>query len=272
MMHSLGSLRIRSALDELESWGHFAHVQWFEEIDSTNRFLRDETKMGNCPIPSLVGASRQSAGAGRGSNRWYSPEGCLMFSFSRKHNMEHALLPLWVGLCVAKAIEGLTRTRPQIKWPNDVYLDGKKACGILIEGVTRPRAEASELVAVVGIGINCTVDLANAPVDVQANATSLHLHSREASIEACSPESILVRVVKTLIEKDDEPRHGDLLDEWSRYSLLDGRHVVVDVAGENVAGVCHGVANDGSLILVDSRGKHQQILAGSVLSFDPVGK
>ena len=120
-------LRRSAAMDSLRELGWFEHVEWFEEIDSTNRAMVRQVKEGQVTLPALMVADSQTHGAGRGANRWYSPTGCLMFSLGLSlrdlplpADAGTSLLPLQVGLSVAQALGPLSRSKPMVKWPNDV--------------------------------------------------------------------------------------------------------------------------------------------------------
>ena len=131
-------------LDRIQASGVVREVEFHEEIGSTNDRAAELACGGQLECPVLVLAAHQTGGRGRASNRWWSAPGALTFSLVL--DAHHVGLPdqrwpqiaLAAGAAVGEAIE---KTIPQaavrLKWPNDVYLAGKKTCGILVEARQR---------------------------------------------------------------------------------------------------------------------------------------
>ena len=165
------------------------NVKFFEEIDSTNNEVRRMAEQG-APEGTLVVAENQTAGKGRRGRAWIVPAGiAIAMSIVLKPQEllpEHApQLTLVAALAVARAIEQQTGLSVQIKWPNDIVIDGKKVCGILTEMSTQIDYINH---IVVGIGIN--VHNEQFPEELSDRATSLYLssggrrYSRAALVEA----------------------------------------------------------------------------------------
>ena len=181
-----------------------------------------------------------------------------------------ALLPLRVGFSVAECAEVLCTAKPLVKWPNDVYLAGKKVCGILIE--TIPRSEENESVAIIGIGLNCSVDFANAPIALQQNATSLHNWSKSSNVESTSVESVLVHFLHRWIANEQRQLETPdwLVSEWPRRSLLDNQWVEIKHASGVTRGRCLGIDKSGALLVQNEQLEQTAVLAGSVEAFRPL--
>jgi len=131
------------------------------ETDSTNERAR-VLATGGAPHGTLVTAEVQTAGRGRQGRRWEAPPGAALLCSLVLRRFDE-LLSLRAGLAVAEvAGEGAL-----VKWPNDVLLDGRKVAGVLVEG--RPR----DGWAVVGIGVNVAVDVAELPEEVRGAAGTL---------------------------------------------------------------------------------------------------
>lgn len=281
------------ALNEIESHGYFRFVQWVESIDSTNKSLQSRVRDGKIPLPALLVADQQTAGVGRGSNSWWSPSGCLMFSMaipmspaseledkhSDRPNFHSGVavrsatrgwqLPLRVGFTVAESIEAIVGKRVMVKWPNDVYLEGRKISGVLIEVVSAQDSQSKQAVAIIGIGINCQVDFSGAPSELASSATSVHQWASHGMIELTSPESVLSEFVNCWLEQElrDATHPSWLTELWSARSFLDGKWVEVQQATTKVQGICRGISQQGGLLLEDSRRNTMEILAGSVISY-----
>lgn len=200
--------------------------------DSTNRVAR-ELAAGGAPDGTLVTAAEQSAGRGRQGRNWTAPAGrALLCSLVIREPPR--LLPLAAGAAVAE----VAGSNAQIKWPNDVLLDGGKVAGILAEG--RPQ----ERWAVLGIGLNVALREADFPPELRGLATTLGLEPDAieptlgrllGSLErwiAATPSSVLeaVRV------------HDALLDKPVRWAGGEGRGAGIDGEGRLVVETAEGRA------------------------------
>ena len=121
----------------------------FESIDSTNSYLKSHYE--ELDDFTIVSTDYQSEGRGRGEHKWTSSKGeNLLFSIlikDEKIRNQYKSLPLIAGFLIANYLERELDLKPMIKWPNDIYIDGKKISGLLCEG------DISKFI-VIGIGIN----------------------------------------------------------------------------------------------------------------------
>lgn len=269
--------RRTAALNSLRELGWFSHLEWYEEIDSTNRSLHRRIKDGSIALPALIVTDVQTQGAGRGGNRWFSPPGCLMFSvgFSSRDLLLQggaslASLPLQVGLSVAQAIAPLVRSQPMVKWPNDVYIEDRKVCGILME-TSYGNAGIGDDFVIVGIGINCHVRFDAANDEVRRNAVSLHEVVRtsgevSSALESVVPESVLLRFLQVfrenLVRFQEDPE--SFMQAWRTHDWLAERWVSVQQPHREVIGRVVGIDRTGGLCLIDSLGIVHTILSGTV--------
>ncbi|MGE5406999.1 MAG: biotin--[acetyl-CoA-carboxylase] ligase, partial [Syntrophothermus sp.] len=141
----------------------------YDRTDSTNARARELAAAG-APPGTVVTAAEQTEGRGRQGRRWVAPAGrALLYSaIVRPLGVRHALLPLAAPLAVCEAAEELAPGTPcRVKWPNDVWVGGRKLAGVLIEG--RPQ----EGWGVVGVGLNLTISSDEFPPDLRDTATSL---------------------------------------------------------------------------------------------------
>lgn len=213
-------------------------LQVLEECDSTNVQLQIMAKLG-APTGRLLLAERQTAGRGRRGRSWYQGPQSLAFSLLWRlpDGRPPSGLSLAVGLAIAEALPVSAGVAAQLKWPNDILIDGRKVAGILIESAGVQRF-------VIGIGIN--LDSADAlPEEVAAIA---------GGIPGVDRLQLLARVLDRLVIVLDEfASHGfaRLQSRWQ------ARHAYQDLAvnlffsegGEPVQGVCRGVDANGELLL-----------------------
>lgn len=174
------------------------HVIHFDEIDSTNNYLKNSYKLLN--DFTFVTADYQSKGKGRNDRVWSSNKGeNLMFSFLIKNPVllrKYGALSLITAIEIAKLLEAYNFKEVKIKWPNDVFINDKKVCGILLEG------QILEYL-VVGIGLN--VNQKVFPEGLRRPATSLSLETnKEFNIDEIEQKlfSDIVRDLSNLNEKE----------------------------------------------------------------------
>jgi BirA family biotin operon repressor/biotin-[acetyl-CoA-carboxylase] ligase len=217
--------------------------------DSTNARAR-ELALGGAPDGTLVTASEQSAGRGRQGRTWSAPPGraLLLSTIVRDLSRRDALLPLAVPVAVAEACDEFARASCGIKWPNDVWVEGRKLSGILLEG--RPQ----EGWAVIGIGLNVGTRREEFPEELRATATSL-------AIEAGSDPGVdaVLEAVLDRLERRLRDRPEAILAAWRERDVLLGSRIRWN-GGEGTAA---GLGEDGSL-LVDTDSGRTALDAGEV--------
>jgi BirA family biotin operon repressor/biotin-[acetyl-CoA-carboxylase] ligase len=254
-------------------------VTELDEVDSTNSYIQRELLTGshNVRLPWLVNAHRQTAGRGRNAKTWLSDENSLTFSIAWSADgvdpNRLSQLPLHVGIAISDAIRPLVQTQPKVKWPNDIMLAGRKTSGILIEGFkTKPSSiQDPAQVFVIGVGINCDVDLAALDVEVASRSTSVraHLKPELQFTNAQLRTKVLHSVLERLPTAFDAVQHdGEPIEKlWSRYCFLTGRYVAVRSANEITEGECLGIDERGAIILRESSGHWHTILSGEVVRY-----
>lgn len=256
-------------LERIRTSGLLRQLEFREEIDSTNDLAIALLKESSLETPALVLAERQTAGRGRGTNRWWAAGGALTFSLVIAPDLSGITSERWprishcAALAVAEAIEEFVPgAEAQLKWPNDVYLGGRKVCGVLVEVPAAVKGESPRVI--VGIGVNVNNSLADAPDDVRARAIAL-ADVLERSIDMTA---FLLALIQRFHEAMTHLAANDatLFAGWSRRCLLSGRTVVIDIGGRMVRGRCRGVAEDGAL-LVDGASGLERILGGVVIEF-----
>lgn len=228
----------------------------FRSVPSTNTVARKAAGRG-ATEGLVVLADHQSAGRGRRERTWISPDGSVAISVLLRPRI--TLLPSLImaaSLSVRQAVEAVTGLEARIKWPNDVLVNGKKVCGILIENEVRGESAAS----VIGIGINVNVAMRDYP-ELADLATSLSGESRK-------PVSRLEIVRQVLVELDRRYRALKsgltLCEEWRQALDTLGRPVKVIWGDAVIEGVAEDVASDGALILRLPDGVLTSVVAGEV--------
>jgi BirA family biotin operon repressor/biotin-[acetyl-CoA-carboxylase] ligase len=210
------------------------------ETDSTNDRARVLAAAG-APNGTLVTADAQTAGRGRQGRAWSAPPGhALLMSLVLRE--AHPLLPLAAAVAVAKAVGD----RAQIKWPNDVLLEGRKVAGILAEG--RPQ----EGWVVLGIGVNVAIRAEDLPPELHATAATL---GREPS----DVEPFLAALLSSLERALALPAET-LLDAWRARDALAGR----EISWSGGRGTAAGIDGEGRLVVEFPGGGRTALDAGEV--------
>ncbi len=217
--------------------------------DSTNERAKALAAAG-APHGTVVTAAEQTAGRGRQGRAWVAAPGdAVLFSaVVRDLQPRHALLPLMAALAVCEAAEELAGVRCAIKWPNDVWIDGRKLSGILVEG--RPQAGW----AVVGIGLN--VHTRSFPHELEEIATSLALAGSDAPPDV---ESAVIPLLAARLGQWAAAGEEEVIAAWRPRDALHGS----EIAWEGGKGVAAGIDRTGAL-LVDTAAGQISLDAGEV--------
>lgn len=230
-------------------------VRWFPSIDSTMTVAARMAREG-CPSGTVVGADQQTAGIGRQGRSWHSEPGAgLYVSIVLRLDLGKESIPvlmLALGIATQQVIAEVSGLAPDLRWPNDVLLDGKKCAGILAN------MEGDAVIA--GIGINVSHD--RFPPDLAELATSLRL----SGAPDVSREVLLTALVQTVDEscgiltKDGPSAICDMFTQASSYAQ--GRRVHAERDG--IEGITCGLNSSGFLVLRQDNGLETVILTGGV--------
>ncbi len=241
-----------------------ARVEHHASIASTNGRAATLAACDGQPLPLLIVADRQTAGRGRGGNRWWTGDGGLAFSLLLAGDSVDAASgrPPLISLAAAVAVvETVAPLVPQhqvgLHWPNDVFVDQRKLAGILIEAL-------ADGCHVVGVGLNTNNSLAGAPVELQGSIATL----RDLCGHACDHSAVLIDLLQRfhdgLVRLAAEPSavaaRADVL------CLQRGRQLTVRWNQREIAGRCRGIAPDGALLLQTPTGT--EALYSGVVSGD----
>jgi BirA family transcriptional regulator, biotin operon repressor / biotin---[acetyl-CoA-carboxylase] ligase len=218
----------------------------FRVTDSTNEQAKALAEAG-APHGTLVTAGEQTAGHGRQGRAWAAPPGraILMSLLLRGLEERHALLPLATAVAVCDALAPLACG---IKWPNDVWIEGRKAAGILVEG--RPQAGW----AVLGIGLNVNVARDDFPDELRDTATSVAI----ATGEQRDLEAELDRLLASLATWIEAPE-DEVLSAWRERDAIRGKQV----SWADGEGTAAGIDDSGAL-LVETDGEVLRLNAGEI--------
>ena len=206
----------------------------------------------------VVIAEEQTAGRGRIKRAWLSPKGSIALSIILYPSLVYLpSLIMVASLAAVHCIKKVTGLKSQIKWPNDVLVNGKKVCGILIESDVKG---SSVNHAIIGTGINVNLRLSDFP-EISPTATSL---SDELGRDVSRLDMIRCLLAETERLYLTLPTGGAVYQEWRDNLVTLGKKVQVSSGETTYKGVAESVASDGSLLLRQSNGSLTKIVAGDV--------
>ncbi len=213
-------------------------IYYFPELESTNIIAKQKilNKEDKVPEGTIIIAEQQNGGKGRLGRKWFSPPGGLWLSLILYPKLTPSYMPiitLMTAVVVAKIISPLIpNIKVQIKWPNDVLIDGKKVCGILTEMSVVAKNIGW---VIVGIGINVNNNL---------------FDGFENQYERYKKDGFLF-----------------ILEEWKKYNDTIGKIIEVDVGNRVIAGRAIDINDKGALILKTEDGKSSEIISGTILRY-----
>ncbi|MGA2544750.1 MAG: biotin--[acetyl-CoA-carboxylase] ligase [Verrucomicrobiota bacterium] len=238
-------------------------IRVFEETTSTNdmmaRLASDGMKEG-----AVVFAEAQSRGRGRLGRRWISParKGLWFSILLRPDLAPQAATQLTVAAAtaLARAIALQTGLVPEIKWPNDILIGGKKVAGILTE-LTAELDHVKEVV--LGIGVDVNLDAAEMPRELRKTATSLKIECGQALDRA----ELAVAILRELDGDYERIRRGQfelVAGEWQQRCGTLGREVSIRIGERVIRGRAEALDGEGALLLRTQHGHLERIIGGDV--------
>jgi BirA family biotin operon repressor/biotin-[acetyl-CoA-carboxylase] ligase len=238
-------------------------IQVFEETTSTNdvieKLARDGVKEG-----VVVFAESQTKGRGRLGRQWVSPaHKGLWFSILLRPDLrpqEATQLTIASATALRRAIVAETGLQPEIKWPNDLLIGGKKIAGILTELNAEPDRVKY---AILGIGVDVNVGANELPPEVRKLATSLKIESGEA-IDRIALATAILRELDYDYARVGNGFFTNVADEWQEHCATIGRNVTVQIGDRKICGHAESLGDDGALLVRTEHGRLEPITGGDV--------
>ena len=238
-------------------------VQIFSETTSTND-LADKLGRDGVAEGAVVFAESQTRGRGRLGRTWFSPPGKgLWFSVLLRPDLRpQAATQMTVAAATAavRAIRAQTGISPEIKWPNDVLVGGKKLAGIL----TEMSAELDRIkYMVLGIGLDVNLSRDELPPELRAVATSLQIETGKSWRRADVAAAILAELDRDY-GRINEGDFSEVAEEWERHCSTLGQQVTINMGARVVHGRAESLDDDGALLLRTEHGHLERIVGGDV--------
>jgi BirA family biotin operon repressor/biotin-[acetyl-CoA-carboxylase] ligase len=231
-------------------------IHYFPEISSTMDAARELAKKG-VGEGAIVIAEAQTRGRGRLSREWLSPGGGIYFTLVLRPRVSPAYAPrinLMVSVAVAATIRKLFGLKAELKWPNDVLIEGRKVCGILAE----MDAEMDVVNFVnVGIGINANTSIPQ----FEKTVTSL----KDALGREISRKEFLSALLMEIERRQPLLMKADLLEEWKKLSVTLNKDIRIVAPGEVIVGQAIDIDTTGALIIKERNGSLKKAMAGDCI-------
>lgn len=227
-----------------------------DEIDSTSSYLKRETdSFGNENV--LVVAKKQTAGRGRNGKSFYSPENTGLYMSVLLHPRCAFADAVGVTTCasvaVAQAVENVTGKKAGIKWVNDLYVEGKKVCGILCEAVNDYKQGITKSV-IIGVGVNLSTEVF--PDELKDIAGSLNVD------ENCCAQ-LCAEIANALFDLTFGKIPEDVLNQYKSKSIVIGKEIDYFINGQKNTARAIGIDNTGGLV-IENNGEISTLSSGEI--------
>jgi BirA family transcriptional regulator, biotin operon repressor / biotin---[acetyl-CoA-carboxylase] ligase len=227
----------------------------FDEIDSTNQYLlKNATTLDDF---SVAVAAKQTAGRGRKGRSWYSPQGgnlyfSLLIKTPQVEFHELSSIPQLMALAICESLQKSGIKNSWIKWPNDVYINHKKVCGILCESRLKgPILEG----LIIGVGLNINMSLSEAQqIDMPATSMLIESHDQEPFKIAETLHVILQAFKKHFLSWLDKSNRAQIVELWRENSQLIGKAVCLSDNTTKIYGTVVDFTENGEIMLQTERG------------------
>ena len=240
-------------------------IYYFDEIDSTQNYALQISNNTN-ENGAIIIAEKQTHGKGRLNRKWYSPEGGIWLSVIIHPEFQISdatIIPLAASLALCESIKKVHKIKTDVKWPNDITIDGKKVAGMLID--TSIQGNKVENL-VLGIGINFAVNIQQIEKRLKNSpnfygVTSLFPEkNRPSKIELLVQFLLeLEKVINSLIKG----KNAQIIKDWSKHTNMFGKTISVNTGNGKISGIAKKIDSDGALIIKTGT-KNRRIFVGDV--------
>ncbi|WP_407412859.1 biotin--[acetyl-CoA-carboxylase] ligase [Methanobrevibacter sp.] len=236
----------------------------FNEVSSTNtvaRFLSDNGVENG----TVVISEKQTNARGRSGKSWESPLGGIWLSIILTPDVDHSKLPLITlatGVAVAKTLEKSGVKNPEIKWPNDIMIGGKKVCGILTEATAKFNTIEN---VIIGVGIDSNLNIGDFPKEMQDGTTTLSIELQE-KVQENELIKLFLKEFEEISELFNHEGYEEILKEWRKRSYSIGKIVEVRAPfNKNYDGYVVGIGKEGALIVEKIDGTLEKVISGECI-------
>jgi len=251
------NLSLASIADNLSTRFIGQRVIYYPRLASTMDVARREAQQGAAEGTVII-AGEQTEGRGRVKRTWLSPEGNIALSIILYPDVSYLpYLVMLASLAVVHSVEAVTGLKPQVKWPNDILISGKKVCGILTESEVKGNRVDY---AIIGIAINISLRAADF-AEIFTMATSLNEESGRKVSRVDVVRHLLVEIERLYLTLPDGE---SIYEAWRDRLVTLGKRIYVESGSNVIEGMAESVDRSGALMLRRVDGSSTRIVAGDV--------
>ena len=201
---------------------------------------------------AIIVAAKQTGGKGRGGRKWVSPKGGIWFSIILQPNFDISittLFPIASALALSKALEKTFKMTPELKWPNDITVKGKKLAGILVDASLESNRIEN---LVLGIGINFDVDVKHIEKTLKRTPNFYGVASLSEQKKNVKPVQLIQTFLLELEKIYDllsSKQTKKIISEWTKRSSTIGKKVELNTKEGKIKGKAIKIDDDGALVL-----------------------
>jgi len=241
-------------------------VYYFEEIDSTQNFAQqiasDKRENG-----TIIIAEKQTASRGRLDRKWISPKGGIWFSLiiHPKFDVSNStLIPILCAVALSKSIKSVLGIDTEVKWPNDIIMNGKKVAGVLVDA----SFQANKIdYLILGIGINFDINAKKLEKRLSKTENFYGINSLRKKDDKTPPKLLLkeflLQFEKNLSQLDNGEK-SKIVKEWTKRAVGIGKKITINTSNGKISGISKGIDKDGALKLKTSKDM-KKIFVGDVV-------
>lgn len=239
---------------------------YFDTIDSTqDQALKMANESEN--NGTVIIAETQTGGKGRSGRKWISPKGGISFSIILHPKFDISvttLFPIASSLALSKAIENTFKITPELKWPNDLTINGSKISGILVDAALESNKIES---LILGVGINFNVDVKAIKKRLKETPNFYGVSSLSEYNKKIKPiqlvQNFFVELEK-IHELLNKKQTKNIISEWTKRSSTIGKNVEVNTSDGKIKGKAVKIDEDGALI-ISNKNKTDKVIAGDII-------
>ena len=241
-------------------------VYYFEEIDSTQNFAQniaaDKKENG-----TIIIAEKQTSGRGRLDRKWTSPKGGIWFSLIIHPKFDvssSTLIPILSAVALSKSIKSVLGIETEVKWPNDITMNGKKVAGVLVDASFQTN---SIDYLILGIGINFDIDAKKLEKRLTKTPNFYGIDSLRGKENKTPPKTLLkeflLQFEKNLFQLDKGEK-SKIIKEWTKRAAGIGKKITINTSNGKISGISQGIDNDGAL-KIKTKNETKKIYVGDVV-------
>ena len=241
-------------------------IYYFEEIDSTQNFAQqiasDKKENG-----TIIIAEKQTTGRGRLNRKWTSPKGGMWFSLIIHPKFDvssSTLIPILSAVALSKSIKTVLGIKTEVKWPNDITMNGKKVAGMLVDA----SFQANNIdYLILGIGINFDIDAEKLEKRLSKTPNFYGVNSLRRKDDKTPPKVLLkeflLQFEKNLLQLDNGEK-SKIVKEWTKRAVGIGKRITINTSNGKISGISQGIDNDGAL-KIKTRNEIKKFFVGDVV-------